>query len=494
MHVLQCDRFLYQPFPSRLRITLYTLPCSSPLAAAPAVNSKRTMYFVALAEKYGAKALIIVNNVNHSMTMPSANKSEPAASTAQLCMVPAALQDDLLDGTLLSIDNPEPSKLDASFIPIFAMGVATVVLGSVWNTLPDREKALRSGRFGSVSAAPAAPPISDERVGFTKKSVAYFVVLASSFLLLMVYERQYIFYIMVAVFALFGALGLFSSLELLSTLWPSLWRPQITLPRVGNTPIVKVVVAVLSLAIGVLWVVERVSSYSWVLQDVLGIAFMASCTAVLHVSSLKTATIGLGIFLLYDAFFVFITPFIFDSDTSIMEQAATGTPTVTGSDGCVAYDQMLPFLIRVPRIRVPECQCQSDAMLGFGDVVLPSLLVAFCLRFDFSRMAGTTSVGFVARYKYMIAVTIAYSVGLVLAFVAVAYSGAAQPALVYLVPCTLGATFTVAKVNGEVAEMWKGFSTENTRDDNIDNGSDSDEDKEGGTGSGMEDPLLGVNN
>ena len=44
---------------------------------------------------------------------------------------------------------------------------------------------------------------------------------------------------------------------------------------------------------------------------------------------------------------------------------------------------MLPFLLRVPRHTTPdECLCPSQSALGFGDIVLPALLVAFAMRFD----------------------------------------------------------------------------------------------------------------
>ena len=51
--------------------------------------------------------------------------------------------------------------------------------------------------------------------------------------------------------------------------------------------------------------------------------------------------------------------------------------TQVGDDGCYSLDTMLPFLLRVPRHTTPdECLCPSQAALGFGDIVLPALVVA----------------------------------------------------------------------------------------------------------------------
>jgi hypothetical protein len=50
----------------------------------------------------------------------------------------------------------------------------------------------------------------------------------------------------------------------------------------------------------------------------------------------------------------------------------------------------------------------------------------------------------------------AYIVGLVLTGVALFLMKSGQPALLYLVPCTLLMTFAIAKYRGELGHMWRG--------------------------------------
>ena len=65
------------------------------------------------------------------------------------------------------------------------------------------------------------------------------------------------------------------------------------------------------------------SSYAWILQDILGISFCISLMRVIRLPSLKVCTLLLVLLLIYDAFFVYITP-LFSAGKSIMVEVATG--------------------------------------------------------------------------------------------------------------------------------------------------------------------------
>ena len=65
-------------------------------------------------------------------------------------------------------------------------------------------------------------------------------------------------------------------------------------------------------------------SYAWVLQDILGIAFCISLIRNIRLPNLKVCTILLVLLLIYDIFFVFITP-LFSAGKSVMVEVATGT-------------------------------------------------------------------------------------------------------------------------------------------------------------------------
>ena len=81
------------------------------------------------------------------------------------------------------------------------------------------------------------------------------------------------------------------------------------------------------------------SSYAWVLQDILGISFCISLIRSIRLPNLKVCTILLVLLLLYDIFFVFITPF-FSAGKSVMVEVATGR-------NCVVYVH-----IQKPRARL----------------------------------------------------------------------------------------------------------------------------------------------
>merc|ERR1712066_1055247 len=104
------------------------------------------------------------------------------------------------------------------------------------------------------------------------------------------------------------------------------------------------------------------------------------------------------------------------------------------------------MLLRVPAI---ADVFGRDRMLGFGDIVLPGLLVSYLRRYDilgrrqFSRGYFAPSV-------------VGYFIGLCITMVALKIMGIGQPALLYLVPGTLGTTLVLAVYRGELTHLWEG--------------------------------------
>jgi minor histocompatibility antigen H13 len=102
---------------------------------------------------------------------------------------------------------------------------------------------------------------------------------------------------------------------------------------------------------------------------------------------------------------------------------------------------------------------KTFAMLGLGDVVIPGLLIALCLRFDLARRAKAypkEDVGPRSSFSkpYFSAAIASYIAGLGATIAAMLHSGKAQPALLYLSPaCIIGPLLTAATL-GEVKEWW----------------------------------------
>ena len=97
--------------------------------------------------------------------------------------------------------------------------------------------------------------------------------------------------------------------------------------------------------------------------------------------------------------------------------------------------ESVPMLLRIPHILDPW---GGYDMIGFGDSLLPGLLVAFAVRYDRSTKKSLWN-------GYFLWSTIRYRFGLFLTYVALhLMDGHGQPALLYLVPCTLGIILILA--------------------------------------------------
>eukprot|EP01102_Stenamoeba_stenopodia_P017899 TRINITY_DN6485_c0_g1_i2.p1 TRINITY_DN6485_c0_g1~~TRINITY_DN6485_c0_g1_i2.p1 ORF type:complete len:197 (-),score=40.78 TRINITY_DN6485_c0_g1_i2:77-667(-) len=133
---------------------------------------------------------------------------------------------------------------------------------------------------------------------------------------------------------------------------------------------------------------------------------------------------------------------------------------------CVGGDsgssEKLPLALIFPRVfdkfdRL--CGLESLSMIGYGDIVIPSLLVSYCLRVDYHILSSATAA---KKQKktirlYYTSVTVAYSVGLLLTYVGLLVLESAQPALFYLVPCTLLIVLFQGWRRGELPLLWHGI-------------------------------------
>jgi hypothetical protein len=139
------------------------------------------------------------------------------------------------------------------------------------------------------------------------------------------------------------------------------------------------------------------------------------------------------------------------------------------------------MLLLVPRASSPSSQ--DYAMLGLGDVVIPGLLLTLAARADLASgwkavaarpARGKGGWGLCSELgwglgggTYWLVASLGYGAGLALALLANAYNITingvqGQPALLYLVPCTLGAVAGRAYLRGELSRLWDGSALEPT--------------------------------
>ena len=298
------------------------------------------------------------------------------------------------------------------------------------------------------------------------------------------------------------------------------------------------------LSLGMLWLVLRLLRWHTAgslvteaaLQDLLCAALVAMVIALLQADALKVCAALLVFAMFYDVFFVFVSPLLFGH--SVMMAVAQGgarggegadsvgvgraehrnaalqpapghvglgglwdldgsaASRFTKSSYCAVHPGAavcpvpmgLPMMLTIPAALGlggggGDGYAHQSAMLGLGDLVIPSVLLCFARRYD--RAMGTASLrGVSARGSegggeidtggccslsgwcmatlrsysegYFGLAVFGYALGLGLAFSLVHFTGRAQPALLYLGPCVCGPVMLVAWRKGLLRDMWDG--------------------------------------
>lgn len=265
-------------------------------------------------------------------------------------------------------------------------------------------------------------------------------VLFGFYLVFKFFSKEYINYLLTAYFGIFGASSLGNMLgsafhgvlpaglamrhaHVFSLTRSSdkkeQWRLEITWPRVSG------------LVVAVGFTVFYSLTKNWIASNLFGMAFALSAITMLHLDSFKTGMTLLAGLFIYDIFWVF------------------GTDVMVS----VAKSFNAPIKLLFPRnILVPEWWNLSKdfTMLGLGDIVIPGVMVALCLRFD--EHVAKDKKKFVKPYFY--ACLIAYLAGLLTTITVMHVFKAAQPALLYLSPACISAPFLVALVRGELKSLF----------------------------------------
>ena len=234
-------------------------------------------------------------------------------------------------------------------------------------------------------------------------------------------------------------------------------------------------------------------SKPWWLTNTLGFSFAYNALQIMSPTTAWTGTLILMALFIYDIYFVFFTP--------LMVTVATNID--------------IPAKLLFPRpMRPHEDQSkQALSMLGLGDIVLPGIIIGFALRFDLYlfylrkqiRQVGNATVledaedanasetrksdatseivkakwlpatggwgdrfwtsygndevpealqGVVFPKTYFYATMTGYAIGMIVTLGILQVYSHAQPALLYLVPGTLGALWGTALIKGDLNTLW----------------------------------------
>ncbi|XP_023125908.1 signal peptide peptidase-like 2A isoform X2 [Amphiprion ocellaris] len=414
-----------------------------------------------VAQSLGAKTLLIASN--EDLTTPSANDSEYAKVNISLALMRyrdfLEARQAFGEGMQVKLYAPPYSKIDPSIAVILLIAVVTVTLGGYWSGAYERDR-LNSGVADTEGGDNKAD--SGQLSLYSPLKVVIFVAMMCGMLVLMYYFYYVLVYIIIAIFCLASASALFSCIDaVLEKIGCGTLSFSV---RNWNFSVRSILLAAVCISITVVWAVYRNEDrWIWILQDLLGIAFCLNFMKTISLSNFKICVILLSLLLVYDVFFVFITPFFTKNGVSIMVQVALG-PDASGekTQGNMVVvpaepqppSEKLPVVMRVPRFSAwAQNLCGMQfSILGYGDIIVPGLLVAYCSRFDVWIKSS--------KKIYFVSCCIAYLLGMLLTFAVMLLSGMGQPALLYLVPFTVITSAVVAGCRGEMKMFWAGTTYE----------------------------------
>ncbi|KAI4326944.1 hypothetical protein L6164_019456 [Bauhinia variegata] len=322
------------------------------------------------------------------------------------------LENMLMSTSSFSVQLYSPRRPIVNIAEVFLwlMAVGTILCASYWSAWSARKAAVEQDKLlkDSADEIPGTKDSGASGVIYVNTKAAVLFVVLASCLLFMLYHfmSSWLVEVLVVLFCIGGAEGLRTGLVAFLSRWFKRARePYIEVPLFGAISYLTLAVSPFCITFSVLWAVYRNISAAWMGQD--GIAMIITVLQIVHIPNLKVGAVLLSCAFMYDLFWVFVSKKLFSE--SVMIAVARG---------------------------------------GFGDILLPGLLVAFALRYDW--LAYKT-----LRAGYFLWAMFAYGFGLLITYVALnLMDGHGQPALLYIVPFTLGTFLTLGRKRGDLRTLW----------------------------------------
>ena len=233
-----------------------------------------------------------------------------------------------------------------------------------------------------------------------------------------------------------------------------------------------VITFIIGLLVGCIYFMKK----NWILNNILGMAFSIFGIENLMLGEYKVGLILLSLLFFYDIFWVFYTPVMVSVAKNIEGPVKLMFPKLQA-----AIDLLKKEKGEDNEYAGKAYDPREYNMIGLGDIVIPGVYVALMLRFDIylykKAKKDISQFGFTFKnMKYFIITFIFYNLGIIITLSSMYFFNHAQPALLYLVPCTLLSSTLLAFQQKDFKELWK-FNEEKLDEEEDEEEEDEKEDK-----------------
>jgi signal peptide peptidase-like 3 len=354
------------------------------------------------------------------------------------------------------------SILEPASVVLVATATATVITSAFRSLLHDAEPASHSTR--------------DTTITLDARQAAVLPVFASAALLLLFYWFNAISSILLCLMCCSASVAFVFSIRPAANVCasgrPWLRRRLVFRGKTTSATVVDVGLAVAGGACVLTWLFTG----SRILNNVIAVTLCMAFVSTVILPSLRLTTMLLACLLIYDVFWVFVSSRLFSGRNVMVEAAlkqadnpafhaaeSLGLP----SDG-IARQLDLPTKFFMPYNLLDWSVNSPALLLGLGDVALPGMLAAMLLSNDvelWTRKSGRRRLslfelftdGAFWKQSYSLRCWTGYAGGVAAALGFGAVFRAAQPALLYIVPCCLLPVISTAWSRSELGVVWEGF-------------------------------------
>ena len=239
-------------------------------------------------------------------------------------------------------------------------------------------------------------------------------------------------------------------------------------PEGASVSLLNIITFCLGLIVGVIYFMKK----NWILNNILGMAFSVFGIENLTLGEYKVGLILLSLLFFYDIFWVFYTPVMVSVAKKMEGPVKLMFPKLKE-----AIEQMRKEKGEDNEYAGKPYDPREYNMIGLGDIVIPGIYVALMLRFDIylykKAKKDIAKFGF-KNMKYFLVTFIFYNLGIVITLCSTYFFNHAQPALLYLVPCTLISSTFTALINGDIKTLWK-FNEEKINEEEDDDDEEEEE-------------------